>query len=170
MRSTPYIKLSPNQLHNILLKRKLPSHTIEAIKEDVAKRKAQIRLQRVEDRVRAKRWGELIKPLSKHIFIVQTNQPYHKEYNPELYLFFQDYLDCLQQTRNLLRIHKIKREATPINTDRTKRTWVDWVDGKAKKDLTQRYLNIPYRTKSTHRRKLFPVPKQTTQVKDTSTP
>jgi hypothetical protein len=160
MRHTSYTKISKNKLHNLLTKRNLPLNTIEQIKEDVTKRKKQINKQRIENKVRYRRWCDLIRPLTNHINIIKINTKYHAKHNPELHLFYLAYLDCLLNTRHILNTYKQKREATPINTDRTKRDWTDWVDSVEKAKLLERYEAIPYRTKFSTKRKLFPRPKQ----------
>ena len=159
MRHTPYTKLSRNQLHNQLTKRGLPLDTIEQIKEQVALRKKQIQVARVESKVRYKRWADLIQPLTREIHLVKANIIYHKKHNPHTYLFYQDYLETLLDTRTLLTKHKLKREATPINTARDKRNWTDWVNKLKKEELMQRYESLPYYTKA-KRKTIFPQPKE----------
>jgi len=160
MRHTTYTKISKNKLHNLLTKRKLPDFTIEQIKEDVAKRKKQINQTRVENRIRYKRWAALIKPLTKEINIVKANIVYHATTNPQTHAFYTDYLETLLDVRVLLTKHKLTREATPINTDKTKRTWVDWVNKIEKEELLKRYDALPYNYKA-RRKTIFPTPKQT---------
>lgn len=168
MRHTTYTKLTRNQLHNQLQKRKLPDFAIEQIKEDVAKRKKAINKNRIETKVRVRRWNDLIRPLTKHIGVIKINNKYHAEHNPELFLFYQDYLDTLLDTRQHLTSLKLKRTATPIKHDRTKRDWTDYVNEIERKELLDRYNNIPIRSKFTHRRELFPRPKQLhKQLKET---
>ena len=159
MRHTPYTKLSKNQLHNLLTKRKLPDTTINQIKEDVALRKKQINTTRIENKVRYKRWADMIKPLTREINIVKANIKYHATANPQTHQFYLDYLETLLDTRILLTQHKLKREATPINTDRTKRTWVDYVNAKEKAELLGRYECLAYNTK-VKRKTIFPQPRQ----------
>jgi hypothetical protein len=159
MRHTPYTKISKNKLHNLLIKRKLPEATINQIKEQVALKKKQIQIARVESKVRHKRWSDLIKPLTREINLVKASIIYHKQHNPLTYQFYTDYLDCLVYTRVVLTKHKLERKATPINTAKDKRTWVDWVNKTERADLTQRYLNLPYNTKL-KRKVIFPQPKQ----------
>lgn len=160
MRHTPYTKLTRNQLHNQLQKRKLPDFTIAQIKEDVAKRKKAINKNRIETRVRVRRWNDMIRPLTKHIGVIKINNKYHAEHNPELHTFYLDYLDCLLDVRELLTRLKLQRTATPIKHDKTKRDWTDYVNSTEKEGLINRYTNIPLKSKFTHRRELFPRPKQ----------
>jgi hypothetical protein len=166
MRHTPYTKISKNKLHNLLIKRKLPEATINQIKEQVALKKKQIQIARVESKVRHKRWADLIKPLTREINLVKANYNYHANANPDTAKFYVDYLEALINTRQLLTKHKLERKATPINTAKDKRTWVDWVNKQEREDLTQRYLNLPYNTKL-KRKVIFPqpskLPKQLTQ-------
>ena len=159
MRHTPYTKISKNKLHNLLVKRNLPDFAVNQIKEQVALRKKQINTTRVENRIRYKRWADLIKPLTREINIVKANINYHREHNPLTYQFYTDYLETLVDTRQLLTKHKLERKATPINTAKDKRTWVDWVNKLEKEELTQRYLNLPYYYKA-KRKTIFPQPKQ----------
>jgi len=162
-----YIKLSKNQLHNLLIKRNLPDFTVNQIKEDVATRKKQIQKARVENRVRCKRWAELIKPLTREINSVRTNLKYHAIANPHLHQFYTEYLDCLLETRIILTNHKLERRATPINTDRTKRNWVDYVPPETKQRFTQTYNNLPYNPK-VRRKELFPQPRLNNQEQPVS--
>jgi hypothetical protein len=159
MRHTTYTKISKNKLHNLLTKRKLPLNTIEQIKEQVALRKKQIQKARVETRVRYKRWADLIKPLTKEINIVKASIHYHAKTNPQTHLFYQDYLKTLLNTRVLLTKHKLKREATPINTARDKRNWTDWVDKLDKEELIRSYNALPHNYKA-KRKAIFPQPKE----------
>jgi len=158
MRHTPYTKISKNQLHNLLTKRNLPDFTVNQIKEDVALRKKQINTTRIENKVRYKRWADMIKPLTREINIVKANIKYHATANPQTHQFYLDYLETLLDTRILLTQHKLKREATPINTDRDKRSWVDWVNKIEKEELMQRYECLPYNYKA-KRKTIFPTPR-----------
>jgi len=151
-----YIDLAPNQLHNRLLKRGLPHHTIEQIKERVALQKKLRNTARVENKIRLRRWAKLIEPLTKEIKSVRANLKYHQQHNPELYYFFVDYLELLQQTKGILTTLKIQREATPHNHDKTKKGWADYINPELRTDYTQRYHSIPYASKnSNNRRELF---------------
>ena len=151
-----YIDLAPNQLHNRLLKRGLPHHTIDQIKERVALQKKLRNTARVENKIRLRRWAKLIEPLTKEIKSVRANLKYHQQHNPELYYFFVDYLELLQQTKGILTTLKIQREATPHNHDKTKKGWADYINPELRTDYTQRYHSIPYASKnSNNRRELF---------------
>ena len=151
-----YIDITPNQLHNRLLKRNLPPHIITIIKEQVALKKKLRNTARVENKIRLKRWAKFIEPLSKEIKSVQVNLKYHEQHNPELYMFFVDYLGLLLETRGNLNLLKIRREATPTNYDKTKKSWADYISPQLRTDYTQRYHSIPYASKnSNNRRELF---------------
>jgi hypothetical protein len=157
MRTTPkrYTELSSNELHNRLHKRGLPHHTIEHIKERVALQKKLRNTLRVENKIRMKRWAKLIEPLTKEIKSVRANMKYHQQHNPELYYFFTDYLDLLQQTRGILTTFKLQRETTPINHDRKKKHWSDYINPELRKDYTHRYHSIPLSSKHSSRREIF---------------
>jgi len=159
IRHTPYSRLSPNQLHNTLLKKKTPLNLMEEIKERVRLRKEVVNKQRVEDKIRAKRWNDMIKPLSNHIKTVRSNLAYHEDTNTDLYFFYLDYLEVLLDTRNTLTKRKLDRTKTPINTDKNKRDWTDWVDKDDKARLTSHYNALPKSNKA-NRRTIFPKPKQ----------
>ena len=151
-----YIDLAPNQLHNRLLKRKLPLEMIEQIKERVALQKKLRNTARVEIKIRLRRWAKLIEPLTKEIKSVRANLKYHAKHNPLLHAFFVDYLDLLQQTKGILTSLKIQREATPTNYDKKKKHWSDYIKPELRTDYTQRYHSIPYASKnSNNRRELF---------------
>jgi len=151
-----YIDITPNQLHNRLLKRKLPEHIITIIKERVALQKKLRNTARVENKIRLRRWAKLIEPLTKEIKSVRANLKYHEQHNPELFYFFTDYLDLLQQTKGILTSLKIQREATPTNHDKKKKHWSDYIQPQLRTDYTQRYHSIPYASKnSNNRRELF---------------
>ena len=151
-----YIDLAPNQLHNRLLKRKLPEHIITLIKEQVALKKKLRNTARVENKIRLRRWAKFIEPLSREIKSVRANLKYHAKHNPELFYFFTDYLDLLQQTKGILTSLKLQREATPTNHDKTKKRWADYIKPELRTDYTQRYHSIPYASKnSNNRRELF---------------
>ena len=151
-----YIDITPNQLHNRLLKRKLPEHIITLIKEQVALKKKLRNTARVENKVRLRRWAKFIEPLSREIKSVRANLKYHERHNPSLHAFFLDYLDLLQQTKGILTSLKLQREATPTNHDKTKKRWADYISPQLRTDYTQRYHSIPYASKnSNNRRELF---------------
>lgn len=151
-----YIDITPNQLHNRLLKRKLPPEMIEQIKINIALKKKLRNTARVENKVRLRRWAKLIEPLTKEIKSVRANLKYHEQHNPSLHAFFLDYLDLLQQTKGILTSLKLQREATPHNHDKTKKRWADYISPQLRTDYTQRYHSIPYASKnSNNRRELF---------------
>ena len=165
LRHTPYSKLTATKLHNTLVKRKTPLNLMEQIKERVRLRKEAVNKQRVEDRVRARRWKKLIEPLSRHIKTIQSNLCYHEYINPPTYQFYQDYLETLTDTRNTLTKFKLDRKATPTNHDRTKRDWTDYVDKETKQRLTTLYNALPRSIKA-NRRNIFPRPKQTKEKRN----
>jgi hypothetical protein len=138
---------------------------MEQIKERVRLRKEAVNKQRVEDRVRAKRWKKLIEPLSRHIKTIQSNLEYHEHINPPTYQFYQGYLETLTDTRNTLTKFKLDRKATPTNHDRTKRDWTDYVDKETKQSLTTLYNALPRSIKA-NRRNIFPRPKQTKEKRN----
>ena len=151
-----YIDLAPNQLHNRLLKRKLAPEMIEQIKDRVALQKKLRNTARVENKIRLRRWAKLIEPLTKEIKSVRANLKYHEQHNPELYYFFVDYLELLQQTKGILTTLKLQREATPTNHDKKKKHWSDYIKPELRTDYTHRYHSIPYASKnSSNRRELF---------------
>jgi hypothetical protein len=160
LRHTPYSKLTATKLHNTLVKRKTPLNLMEQIKERVRLRKEAVNKQRVEDRVRAKRWHKIIEPLSRHIKTIQSNLCYHEHINPPTYQFYLAYLETLTYTRNTLTKNKLDRNKTPLNTDRSKRDWTDYVDKEEKARLTSHYNALPRSIKA-NRRNIFPRPKQT---------
>ena len=151
-----YIDITPNQLHNRLLKRNLPPHIITIIKERVALQKKLRNTARVENKIRLRRWAKLIEPLTKEIKSVRANLKYHAKHNPSLHAFFLDYLALLQETKGILTSLKLQREATPHNHDKTKKRWADYISPQLRTDYTQRYHSIPYTSKnSNNRRELF---------------
>lgn len=157
MQSKPkrYIDLAPNQLHNRLQKRGLPQHTIEQIKARVALQKKLRNIARVENKIRVRRWAKLIEPLTKEIKSVRANLNYHAQHNPLLHTFFTDYLVLLCETRGILTTLKIQREATPRNTDKTKKHWSDYIQKQLREDYTHRYHSIPLSSKHSSRKGLF---------------
>jgi hypothetical protein len=151
-----YTDITTNELHNRLLKRKLPEHIITQIKERVALQKKLRNTARVENKIRLRRWAKLIEPLTKEIKSVRANLKYHQQHNPELYYFFVDYLGLLLETRGSLTLLKQQREATPTNYDKKKKHWSDYIKPELRTDYTQRYHSIPYASKnSNNRRELF---------------
>jgi hypothetical protein len=151
-----YTEISTNELHNRLLKRKLPEHTITLIKENIALKKKLINTARVENKIRLRRWAKLIEPLTKEIKSVRANLKYHQQHNPELFYFFTDYLGLLSETKGILTSLKVQREATPHNHDKKKKHWSDYIKPELRTDYTQRYHSIPYASKnSNNRRELF---------------
>ena len=151
-----YTDITTNELHNRLLKRKLPEHIITQIKERVALQKKLRNTARIENKIRLRRWAKLIEPLTKEIKSVRANLKYHQQHNPELYYFFVDYLGLLLETRGSLTLLKQQREATPTNHDKKKKHWSDYIKPELRTDYTQRYHSIPYASKnSNNRRELF---------------
>jgi hypothetical protein len=170
MRHSTYTKLTANQLHNLLEKRKIPEPLKTNIKESVAIRKKQIHKQRVEDRVRAKRWGLFIRPLSNHINTIKSNLRYHTTANPELHAVLKDYLEILNDTRNELNKLRIQREATPINyAKQNKKDIRDWTDMvnvgiKARHDATLRQHTVIQVQIQQNKSTTISTTKQTTQA------
>jgi hypothetical protein len=151
-----YTDIPANELHNRLLKRKLPEHIITLIKEQVALKKKLRNTARVENKIRLRRWAKFIEPLTKEIKSVRANLKYHQQHNPELFYFFTDYLGLLSETKGILTSLKVQREATPTNYDKKKRHWSDYIKPELRTDYTQRYHSIPYASKnSNNRRELF---------------
>ena len=109
----------------------------------------------------------MIKPLTREINIVKANITYHAKTNPQTATFYQDYLETLLDTRALLTKHKLTREATPINHDKTKRNWVDYVNKAEKEELMARYESLPYYTKA-KRKTIFPTPRTRESLKQTT--
>jgi len=78
-----YIKLTPNELHNRLLERKLHPAEIERIKAEVADLKETLRVTRITRTQRKAEWDKVLQPLRYEINNARVGMRYGGEISPQ---------------------------------------------------------------------------------------
>jgi hypothetical protein len=159
-RQTRLTKLSRNELHNKLTKMKLSDARIAELKEWVDTRKKQLNKGRL-DRVRDRRWRQVITPLTKHITTTRQNRKYHALVNPHLTPIIDSYIDELIQTRAKLHQERLNNPSAPTpkqkdwrsfvpqeTQDRLQREWHKESQGNSKYSHTKALFPNPTTTKS----------------------
>jgi len=138
-----YIKLTPNELHNRLVERKLHESEIERIKAEVADLKESLRVSRITKTQREAEWLKVLQPLRYEINNAKVGMKYGGEkVSPERALAFSEYIRVMEKLLAMLDAPFKALDHTPIQIARDKglpndgEHWTDWIPARVKDKVT----------------------------------
>lgn len=146
-----YIKLTPNELHNRLVERKLHPAEIERIKTEVSELKETLRVARITRTQRKAEWDKVLQPLRYEINNARVGMRYGGEKSPqaERQLAFSEYIRIMEKLVAMLDAPAKALEHTPIQIARDKglpndgEHWTDWIPARVKEKVCALFEAIP---------------------------
>jgi hypothetical protein len=155
-----YINLTPNELHQRLLKRKLHPVAINHIKDKVAELKEERRVNRITRTHRTSEWANVLEPLRYELNSAKVGRKYDLTDTARVEAFdayiavMQKVLDKLTHPSKLLeqtpmqmaKEHNATGKGSPIRNDGEH--WTDWVPNKIKERIATAFFELPHRPKA----------------------
>ena len=155
-----YINLTPNELHQRLLKRKLHPVAITQIKAEVAHMKESRRINRITRTHRKAEWANVLDPLRYELNSAKVGRKYDLTDAIRLDAFdayiavMEKVLAKLLHPSRLLeqtpmqiaKEHNATGKGSPISNDGEH--WVDWIPPKIKERIGQAFMELPHRPKA----------------------
>lgn len=155
-----YINLTPNELHQRLLKRKLHPVAITQIKAEVAQMKESRRINRITRTHRKAEWANVLDPLRYELNSAKVGRKYDLTDAVRLDAFdayiavMEKVLAKLLHPSRLLeqtpmqiaKEHNATGKGSPISNDGEH--WTDWVPPKIKERIGQAFMELPHRPKA----------------------
>jgi len=145
-----YIKLTPNELHNRLVERKLHESEIERIKAEVADLKESLRVSRITKTQREAEWLKVLQPLRYEINNAKVGMKYGGEkVSPERALAFSEYIRIMEKLVAMLDAPSKALDHTPIQIARDKglpndgEHWTDWIPARVKDKIALLFDAVP---------------------------
>lgn len=181
-----YIKLTPNELHNRLLERKLHPAEIERIKAEVADLKETLRVSRITRTQRKAEWDKVLQPLRYEINNAKVGMKYGGENSPqggttegrattERVTAFGEYIRVMEKLLAMLDAPYKALDHTPIQIARDKglpndgEHWTDWIPARVKDKVTLLFNEVPVvprgKRKTPFQRTMLPHQHETAKVR-----
>lgn len=171
-----YIKLTPNELHNRLLERKLHPAEIERIKAEVADLKETLRVTRITRTQRKAEWDKVLQPLRYEINNAKVGMKYGGELVPqERVTAFGEYIRVMEKLLAMLDAPYKALDHTPIQIARDKglpndgEHWTDWIPARVKDKVTLLFNEVPVvprgKRKTPFQRTMLPHQHETAKVR-----
>jgi len=155
-----YINLTPNELHQRLLKRKLHPVAITQIKAEVAHMKESRRINRITRTHRKAEWANVLDPLRYELNSAKVGRKYDLTDAVRLDAFdayiavMEKVLAKLLHPSRLLehtpmqiaKEHNATGKGSPISNDGEH--WTDWIPPKIKERIGQAFMELPHKPKA----------------------
>lgn len=171
-----YIKLTPNELHNRLIERKLHESEITRIKNEVADLKETLRVTRITRTQRKAEWDKVLQPLRYEINNAKVGMKYGGEQVPqERVTAFGEYIRVMEKLLAMLDAPYKALDHTPIQIARDKglpndgEHWTDWIPARVKDKVSALFADIPVtprgKRKTPFQRTMLPHQHETAKVR-----
>lgn len=171
-----YIKLTPNELHNRLVERKLHESEINRIKNEVADLKETLRVTRITRTQRKAEWDKVLQPLRYEINNAKVGMKYGGEQVPqERVAAFGEYIRVMEKLLAMLDAPYKALDHTPIQIARDKglpndgEHWTDWIPARVKDKVTLLFNEVPVvprgKRKTPFQRTMLPHQHETAKVR-----
>ena len=167
-----YIKLTPNELHKRLLKRRLHPNEVSHIKDEVAQIKESLRVNKITRTHRKAEWANVLDPLRYELNNAKVGRRYDLQDTARVEAFdayiavmekvlakLEHPRDILEQTpMQMAKEHNASGKGAPIRNDGEH--WTDWVPNKIKERIATAFMDLPHRAKAKRKipfeRKMLP--------------
>ena len=149
-----YLRLSANQLHMRLVKRKLHPAEINKIKDDVAQMKENIRVDKITRANRRTEWTKVLAPLRYELNSAKVGRNYNGDTCPQRIEAFDAYIAVMEKVNAMLARPAKLLEKTPIQIATAKNLpnngehWTDWVPHRIKTPIHDAFMAIPHKPKA----------------------
>ena len=151
---TNLMKLTRNELHNVLLKQQLPPALRTATIEKIMQAKAELRAKRIKQKVHNKLWRELLRPLKAELSNARVGLRLKSfEVAPERHLAFSEYVKLLEKLTSGLEVLRLDGETPKVvarlsGRENSGEHWSDWVSAKTKERIVSLFNAMPYLAKA----------------------
>ena len=148
-----YIALTPNALHQRLLKERIHPSEMDAIKTEVAQAKEAQRVDKITRTQRKAEWDKLLKPLRYEINNVKVGRDYDPTDEARVEAF-DAYLLVLETLLKRFAQPMKALEATPIQLAMEKdlpnngEHWTDWIPEKIKARIAVAFEALPHKLRA----------------------
>lgn len=149
-----YLRLTANQLHMKLTKRKLHPAEINKIKDEVAQMKENIRVDKITRANRRTEWTKVLAPLRYELNSAKVGRNYNGDKCPHRIEAFDAYIAVMEKLNAML-AHRAKvLDKTPIQIATAKNLpnngehWTDWVPHRIKTPIHDAFMAIPHKPKA----------------------
>lgn len=149
-----YLRLSANQLHMKLTKRKLHPAEINKIKDTVAQMKENIRVDKITRANRRTEWTKVLAPLRYELNSAKVGRNYNGDTCPQRIEAFDAYIAVMEKVNAMLARPAKLLEKTPIQIATAKNLpnngehWTDWVPHRIKTPIHDAFMAIPHKPKA----------------------
>ena len=155
-----YINLTPNELHQRLLKRKLHPVAITQIKAEVAHMKESRRINRITRTHRKAEWANVLDPLRYELNSAKVGRKYDltdavrlDAFDAYIAVMGKVLAKLLHPSRllehtpmQIAKEHNATGKGSPISNDGEH--WTDWIPPKIKERIGQAFMELPHRPKA----------------------
>jgi hypothetical protein len=145
------LKLTPNQLHNTLVKRGLPLDLRIATTNHIEALKKERRRKKIKHTTRENLWARLLKPLKYELSNARVGLRLKKtEDAPERYKAFDEYIKVMEKLVAGMEKAQMDAEFLPSAIAKAKgfpnngEHWTDWVSDKTKLRIQELFFSIPH--------------------------
>ena len=148
-----YIKLTPNALHQRLLKERIHPAEMQAIKDEVSLAKEEQRVDKITRTQRKAEWDKVLKPLRYELNNAKVGRAYDLD-DTERVEAFDAYILVMETLLSRFAQPMKLLEATPIQLALDKglpnngEHWTDWVPDKIKTKIAIAFEALPHKTRA----------------------
>lgn len=149
-----YLRLTANQLHMKLTKRKLHPSEINKIKDTVAQMKENIRVDKITRANRRTEWTKVLAPLRYELNSAKVGRNYNGDKCPQRIEAFDAYIAVMEKVNAMLARPAKLLEKTPIQIATAKNLpnngehWTDWIPHRIKQPIHDAFMAIPHKPKA----------------------
>jgi hypothetical protein len=145
------LKLTPNQLHNTLIKRGLPIDLRIATTNHIEALKKERRRKKIKQTTHENLWARLFKPLKYELNNARVGLRLKKtEAAPERYAAFDAYIQVMEKLLAGMEKFQMDGQYTPASIAKARgfpnngEHWTDWVSDKTKMRIQEMFFSIPH--------------------------
>lgn len=148
-----YLNLTPNELHQRLLKRKLHPSEINQIKDDVARMKEAKRVDKITRHQRKQAWDNVLKPLRYELNSAKVGRAYDLDDESRVEAF-DAYIAVMEKLLEKFAHPSRKLEQTPMQIGKDKNLpndgehWTDWIPHRIKTPIAEAFYALPHKAKA----------------------
>ena len=148
-----YLTLTPNALHQRLLKERIHPAEMDAIKTAVAEAKEKQRIDKITRTQRKTEWDKVLKPLRYELNNAKVGRAYDLD-DEERVNAFDAYILVMETLLSKFAQPLASLEATPIQLALDKglpnngEHWTDWVPDKIKTRIALMFEALPHKTRA----------------------
>lgn len=152
MKYVHYMKLTPNELHNKLLKRKLPEATMDEIKRIIQQQKDDLKSKTNQTTQLVRYWTPIMYPLLQEIKSCRAMLKYKA--SPERDEAVRAYMSVLLKLRDKFNQIERQHKETPMAVAKELNIinhgihWTDWIPDNVKAKITALFTAIPHAPKA----------------------